>query len=201
MRKTMDAALRARGGRRRRPRRLAPRHRLRGGLERAVPALRAGARALLGRRRGSCSRTRPARAARSAARSTSSRCSSTRSTGTSGSGICLDTCHLWVSGVDVTDPAASTRRSPRSTTRIGLDRLRALHVNDAADAARLQPRPPRLDRQGRSSATGMGAFLAHPKLQGLPAVARDAGPGRARPGPTELRRVRSLHRRALEPRA
>src|SRR5262245_1212405 len=46
-------------------------------------------------------------------------------------GICLDTCHLWVSGVDVTDPAVVDAVVSEVDTRIGLDRLRALHVNDA----------------------------------------------------------------------
>src|SRR5262245_7672396 len=47
-------------------------------------------------------------------------------------GICLDTCHLWVSGVDVTDPDVVDALVAEVDERIGLDRLRALHVNDAA---------------------------------------------------------------------
>ena len=47
-------------------------------------------------------------------------------------GICLDSCHLWVSGVDVTDRAALDACMDEVEERIGLDRLRALHVNDAA---------------------------------------------------------------------
>src|SRR5436190_13101227 len=45
-------------------------------------------------------------------------------------GICLDSCHLWVSGVDVTDGAALDRLLDDLDERIGLDRLRALHAND-----------------------------------------------------------------------
>src|SRR5437763_16236600 len=47
-------------------------------------------------------------------------------------GICLDSCHLWVSGVDVTEPAALDACLDEVDSAIGLDRLRALHVNDAA---------------------------------------------------------------------
>ena len=49
-----------------------------------------------------------------------------------GLGLCLDSCHLWVSGVDVTDRGAVDALLAEVDERIGLDRLRALHVNDAA---------------------------------------------------------------------
>ena len=45
-------------------------------------------------------------------------------------GVCLDTCHLYVSGVDVTRPRQRRRPARDLDARIGLDRLRALHVND-----------------------------------------------------------------------
>src|SRR5687768_15995615 len=49
-------------------------------------------------------------------------------------GVCLDSCHLYVSGVDVTDRTALDGILTELDGRIGLDRLRALHVNDAATA-------------------------------------------------------------------
>ena len=47
-------------------------------------------------------------------------------------GVCLDSCRLWVSGVDVTDAAALDACLDELESAIGLDRLKALHVNDAA---------------------------------------------------------------------
>lgn len=46
-------------------------------------------------------------------------------------GVCLDTCHLLASGYDIASPAGyrSTFRSFERT--VGLDRLRAFHVNDS----------------------------------------------------------------------
>ena len=111
-------------------------------------------------------------------------------------GICLDTCHLWVSGVDVTDPDAVDATVAEVDGRIGLDRLRALHVNDALD-----PLGSNRDRHASIGTgvlrTGMGAFLAHPRLQGLPAVLETPGPDGHGPDKAELRRVRTLHTRAL----
>ena len=46
-------------------------------------------------------------------------------------GICLDTCHWWVSGVDITDPSVLDAELMAIDESMGLDRLRALHVNDA----------------------------------------------------------------------
>src|SRR5581483_6956182 len=43
-------------------------------------------------------------------------------------GLCLDSCHLYVSGVDVTDAA----QLDEVDEAIGLEGLRALHVNDSA---------------------------------------------------------------------
>src|SRR5262249_60436528 len=46
-------------------------------------------------------------------------------------GICLDSCHLYASGYDVTDPAAVDAVVDEVRKTIGLDRLRALHINDS----------------------------------------------------------------------
>jgi deoxyribonuclease IV len=111
-------------------------------------------------------------------------------------GICLDTCHLWVSGVDVTDPEVVDATVAEVDERIGLDRLRALHVNDAAD-----PLGSNRDRHasiGEGVLRGkIGIFLAHPALQGLPAVLETPGPDGHGPDAAELKRVRGIHRRRL----
>ena len=49
-------------------------------------------------------------------------------------GLCLDSCHWWVSGVDVTDPETLGAAVADLDRRVGIERLRALHVNDAAAA-------------------------------------------------------------------
>ncbi|HZS24510.1 MAG TPA: deoxyribonuclease IV, partial [Gaiellaceae bacterium] len=46
-------------------------------------------------------------------------------------GICLDSCHLYVSGIDVTDRAQLDAVLAEVDASVGLERLRALHVNDA----------------------------------------------------------------------
>jgi len=90
-------------------------------------------------------------------------------------GICLDSCHWWVSGVDVTDPDALDEALERLDDRLGLDRLRCLHVNDAAvglGSNRDRHASLEIGTIGR----GMGTFLAHPAFQELPAILETAGP-------------------------
>src|SRR6478609_8366104 len=47
-------------------------------------------------------------------------------------GVCLDSCHLYASGYDVTDPEFVETLVQQIDGSIGLDRLRALHINDSA---------------------------------------------------------------------
>jgi deoxyribonuclease IV len=109
-------------------------------------------------------------------------------------GICLDSCHLWVSGVDVTDPAALDATLAEVEERIGLERLRALHVNDAAAA--LGSNRDRHANVGEGLiGEELGVFLAHPRLQGLPALLEVPGRDGHGPDVEEVRKLRELHAR------
>ena len=111
-------------------------------------------------------------------------------------GICLDTCHLYVSGVDVGETAIVDALVADVETRIGLDRLRALHINDAA--APLGSNRDRHANIGEGEVgERLGAFLSHPKLQGLPAFLEVPGVDKAGPSADELRKARELHQRWL----
>ena len=107
-------------------------------------------------------------------------------------GICLDSCHWYVSGVDVTDPEALDEALAGLDSAIGLDRLRCLHVNDA-DA----PLGSNRDRHASLGVgvmkDGIGTFVAHPAFETLPAILETHGPDGGYAG--ELRRLRELHRK------
>ena len=109
-------------------------------------------------------------------------------------GICLDSCHLWVSGVDVTDSAALDATLAEVEERIGFERLRALHVNDAAAA--LGSNRDRHANVGEGlMGEELGVFLAHPRLQGLPALLEVPGRDGHGPDAEEVRKLRELHAR------
>jgi deoxyribonuclease-4 len=109
-------------------------------------------------------------------------------------GVCLDSCHWWAGGVDVTDPPTLDAAVCELDARIGLDRLRCLHVNDAASALGSN-----LDRHASVGAGELGAklgvFLGHPAFQELPAILETPGPVGRGPDTEEVQRLRELHRR------
>jgi deoxyribonuclease IV len=111
-------------------------------------------------------------------------------------GVCLDSCHLYVSGVDVTDAAALDALLDEVDDSIGLDRLRALHVNDSA-----APLGSNRDRHANIGegllGERLGVFLGNPRLQGLPAVLEVAGPENKGPDANEVRKAKELHARAI----
>ncbi len=110
-------------------------------------------------------------------------------------GICLDSCHLYVSGVDVTDAEAWDACLREVDERIGLDRLRALHANDAK--APLGSNRDRHDNIGDGvMGDGMGVFLAHAKVQDLPVVLEVPGADGHGPNAEEIQKLRDLHARA-----
>jgi deoxyribonuclease IV len=109
-------------------------------------------------------------------------------------GVCLDSCHLFVSGCDVTDRAALDAVLAELDRRIGHDRLRVLHVNDAQ-----APLGSNRDRHANVCegllGEQLGVFLGHPDLQGLPALLEVPGKDGHGPDADEVRKLRELHAR------
>ena len=81
-------------------------------------------------------------------------------------GVCLDTCHVWDAGYDIAgDLDGVLEEFDRA---IGLDRLRAIHLNDSMNA-----RGSHKDRHARIGEGEIGfealaAVTNHPKLRDLP---------------------------------
>jgi deoxyribonuclease-4 len=84
-------------------------------------------------------------------------------------GVCLDSCHWWASGVDVTDARALEDALSELDSRIGLDRLRLLHVNDAKTALGSNVDRHEVVADG-ALGDGLATFIGHPAFRDLPAV-------------------------------
>jgi deoxyribonuclease-4 len=84
-------------------------------------------------------------------------------------GVCLDSCHWWASGVDVTSAPALDDALGDVDARLGLGRLRLLHVNDAKT-----PLGSNRDRHdvvpNGELGQGLATFLGHPAFRRLPAI-------------------------------
>ncbi len=109
-------------------------------------------------------------------------------------GVCLDSCHLYVSGTDVTDPGAYAAVLDSLDGAVGLDRLRALHVNDSA-----APLGSNRDRHANvlegEMGEQLGVFLAHPAVQELPAVLETPGKDGHGPKAEDIQVLRDLYAR------
>lgn len=81
-------------------------------------------------------------------------------------GVCLDTCHVWDGGYNIADDLDGVLEEFDRV--IGLDRLRAIHVNDS-----LNPLGAHKDRHARIGEGHIGAealcrVVSHPALRHLP---------------------------------
>jgi deoxyribonuclease-4 len=107
-------------------------------------------------------------------------------------GLCLDSCHWYASGVDVTDRPALDAALKDVDERIGLDRLRALHANDSKTP--LGSNRDRHDNIGEGlMGDKLGVFLSHPTLQNLPAVLEVPGMDGHGPDKKQVQKLKRLH--------
>jgi deoxyribonuclease-4 len=114
-------------------------------------------------------------------------------------GLCLDSCHLFASGYDVTDRDELDKALAQLDDSIGLDRLRCLHVNDSKTP--LGSNRDRHDNIGDGlMGEKLGVFLTHPKLQGLPAYLEVPGTDGHGPDKEQVTRLKRLYERATKTR-
>jgi deoxyribonuclease-4 len=93
-------------------------------------------------------------------------------------GLCLDSCHLYASGYDVSTLEGLKKTLDECDRLVGLPRLKALHVNDS-----LVPLGSNRDRhallgEGELGDRGIANFLSEPRFAKLPCVletGRDGG--------------------------
>ena len=113
-------------------------------------------------------------------------------------GLCLDSCHLFVQGYDITDEESLGAVLDEADAKVGLDRLGCVHVNDAA-----APLGSCRDRhanvgQGEMGKRGLAAFLSEPRFEGLPATLETPGPAKKGPDKKEVQAARRLRAQGLE---
>jgi deoxyribonuclease IV len=89
-------------------------------------------------------------------------------------GLCLDTCHLFASGIEIRTVEAVDELVDEVDSRFGLERLRCLHVNDSKTAFRSQ-RDRHANLGEGEIGDGLAVILGCPRLQGLPAVMETPG--------------------------
>ncbi len=89
--------------------------------------------------------------------------------------VCLDTCHLFSAGYDITDTKKLAIFLKNFDEKVGLDRLEVWHLNDSRD-----PFSSYRDRHENIGAGTLGkdtfrALLNHPQMRGLPMIIETPG--------------------------
>jgi deoxyribonuclease-4 len=85
-------------------------------------------------------------------------------------GICLDSCHMFASGYDISTADKLAEVIDDCVSIVGLERVRCLHVNDSK-----VPLGSNRDRhailpEGELGTRALSAFLSEPRFEGLPAL-------------------------------
>jgi len=113
-------------------------------------------------------------------------------------GLCLDSCHLFVQGYDITDEEHLSAVVDEADAKVGLDRLRCLHVNDAAAAlGSCRDRHANIGK-GEMGKRGLEAFLSEPRFEGLPATLETPGPEKKGPDKKEVQAAKRLRKAGLK---
>jgi deoxyribonuclease-4 len=112
-------------------------------------------------------------------------------------GVCLDSCHMYATGFDITTAEKVTEVIERFKKTIGIRRLRCLHVNDS-----LTPLGSNRDRhaipgQGEIGETGCAAFLSEPSFERLPALFEGPGTSGHAPDKVDVDTMKKLRKKGL----
>jgi deoxyribonuclease IV len=115
-------------------------------------------------------------------------------------GLCIDSCHLHATGYDVRTPEGVRGLVDEIDSKIGLEQLKLLHVNDSRDE-----RGSNRDRhtalgKGKIGRKGIRAFLGEPRFQRLPAVFEGPGLAGGSPAREDVQLMRRLWREATRKR-
>lgn len=113
-------------------------------------------------------------------------------------GLCLDSCHLFVQGYDITDEVHLAAVLDEADAKVGLERLGAVHVNDAAvPLGSCRDRHANIGK-GEMGKRGLSAFLSEPRFEGLPATLETPGPEKKGSSKAEVTAARRLRREGLK---
>jgi deoxyribonuclease-4 len=113
-------------------------------------------------------------------------------------GLCLDSCHMFVQGYDITDEEHLAAVLDEADEKIGIERLGAVHVNDAAaPLGSCRDRHANIGK-GEMGRKGLAAFLSEPRFEGLPATLETPGPEKKGTSKAEVTAAKRLRREGLK---
>lgn len=116
--------------------------------------------------------------------------------------VCLDSCHLYASGYDVSTPEGLRQTLDDCDRLVGLERLHSLHLNDSKTALGSNRDRHALLGEGELGDRGCANFVSEPRFKALPCVLETGHDGGA-PAAQDIAKAKKLLARgkASRPRA
>ena len=115
-------------------------------------------------------------------------------------GVCLDSCHMFATGFDITTADKVADVVDRFTKIVGMRRLKSLHVNDSLTALGSNRDRHAVPGEGEIGARGCGAFLSEPRFEKLPVLFEGPGVEGKAPAKADIDRMKELRRSGLRAR-
>ena len=116
-------------------------------------------------------------------------------------GACLDCCHLLASGFEIRTDDALAAVVDEFDAKLGLRRLRCVHVNDSKVPLGANRDHHANLGKGELGPKGLRVFLSEPRFEDLPALIETPGPDGHGPDRKEVRAAKRLRRAGLKQRA
>jgi deoxyribonuclease-4 len=85
-------------------------------------------------------------------------------------GVCLDSCHMFASGYDISTADKLASVVDECVSIVGLERVQCLHVNDSKVGLGSNRDRHDILPEGELGTRGLSAFLSEPRFEGLPAL-------------------------------
>jgi deoxyribonuclease-4 len=99
-------------------------------------------------------------------------------------GVCLDSCHMFATGFDVTTADKVAEVVDGFAKTVGMRRLKSLHVNDSLTGLGSNRDRHTVPGEGKIGPRGCAAFLSEPRFEKLPALFE--GPGKTGHAPERV---------------
>src|SRR5204863_9189811 len=107
-------------------------------------------------------------------------------------GVCLDSCHLFASGFEIRAPSELATVVDELDAKVGLDRLRLLHVNDSKIPLGGNRDQHAVIGQGELGSRGIATFLSEPRFESLPALIETGAGAGGGPTRADVRKAKRL---------
>jgi deoxyribonuclease IV len=115
-------------------------------------------------------------------------------------GVCLDSCHMFATGFDITTADKVSDVVDRFTETVGIRRLKSLHVNDSRTPLGSNRDRHAVPGEGEIGPRGCAAFLSEPRFEKLPALFEGPGTSGHAPDKVDVDRMKELRRNGLRAR-